>query len=186
MKRTIIVALLFFGSIAICNSGRAAMLNGDVGQQGDDPALVVNSGWNFFSWDGDGVDPVFNNEGAFTFTVPSGSQYELIVTDSGVDGDQFTVYNYGSPLFTTSNPLNDGQVITDDDPAFASMAFSHGTEVLGPGNYSISLQTIAYADGYNGGGAGIQLESVPEPSALALLVVGGVSSIVVVMRRRIK
>jgi hypothetical protein len=157
-----------------CAAAQGSTMNGEVGPVGSDPALVVGSGWNSFSWDGTGVDPdpVFNLEGAFTFTVPASSTYDLLVTDAYLDGDQFTVYNFGSPLFTTSTPLNDGQNTSSFDAAYASSAWSHGSELLGPGNYSITLQTISYADDAPSGAAGIQLESVPEPSAFCLLALG--------------
>ena len=132
-----------------------------------DPPVTVGGGWQHFSWEnGPGV---FNTEGAFTFS--SASATTLTITDTGVDGDQFSVFDFGLLIGTTSVPANDGfdnESLTYDQ-CLADSRYSHGYFGLGAGNHSITIETIQVANGFTFGGAGFRVDVVPEPSVLALL-----------------
>src|SRR5437870_1464253 len=104
--------------------------NGPVGPMGIDPPLVVNGGWQIFSW-GAGINP-FDLEGPFTFT--SASPVVLKVTDAFCKGDQFRVYDNGVQIFdTTAVPVGTcpGPADTGDpNTAFNDPTYSHGSILL--------------------------------------------------------
>jgi len=117
-------------------------------------AVAVGSGWQTFSWSN--APGAFNSEGAFTFI--SGTPTTLKVTDSFINGDQFEVFDHGTPIGTTSVPANDHRHINGNPgAAFKNPFFSHGTFTLPAGSHSLTFETIAIARGYTSGGAYFEL-----------------------------
>jgi hypothetical protein len=132
-------------------------------------AVTVGGGWQFFEWNN--APGSFNVEGAFTFT--SASSTLLTITDTGVDGDRFSLFDFGTLIGTTSVPANDGydnETLTPDQ-TLTDPRYSHGFFPLSPGNHSITIQIIEAARGYSGGGADFRVDVVPEPTTLSFLAV---------------
>jgi len=118
---------------------------------------------------------------AWTFLIPFGDIGILNVTDGGHRGDIFTIFNFGSSIGQTSlQPVdtthNCGTLPT---ACFNDPLMSHGTFVLSPGSYSLTIRedqffeasSVAWfrintqvASGPGGGPA-----TVPEPASLLLL-----------------
>jgi pimeloyl-ACP methyl ester carboxylesterase len=124
-----------------------------------DPAITVGVGWTSttqsppaFFWSG---DPAFDSEGAFTFTAQKTTL--LNVTDDFCPGDQFRVYDFGTPIGDTP-PVAISYTCAVLGPAAASAnpAYSHRTFVLGPGGHSITLQTIT--NPFGGGRAYLRVD----------------------------
>jgi len=115
--------------------------NGPTVPPADDPPLIVNSGWQQFSWGGPGTP--FDNQGAFTLTAGVGTV--LKVTDAFCKGDQFRVFDNGVQIFDTSLVPVDlacSVSIGDPDVAFADPTYSKGSIALASGVHSITIQTI--------------------------------------------
>src|SRR2546427_13087269 len=74
------------------------------GPPSEDPAVPIGGGWQHFEWN-NGPN-VFNNEGAWTFA--SASATALKITDTGVVGDRFSLFDNGVLIGTTSVPANNG------------------------------------------------------------------------------
>ena len=97
---------------------------------GPDPPVVVGGGWQEFNWSLDSGP--FNIEGAFSFDSPT--PVVLTVADAFVDGDQFRVFDNGTPIGLTSTPSADGaDVGAFPDLAVADSRWSSGTFLLGAG-----------------------------------------------------
>ena len=118
----------------------------------DDPPIGVDAGWSAtidtppaFFWSG-GVGS-YNNEGPFTF---NGATYVVVkVTDDFLKGDQFTIYDGGGAIGSTSAVSQDpNSPEVGPDAAYADPTYSSGDFCLGPGAHSITIQTIA---GYGSG-----------------------------------
>ena len=124
---------------------------------------AVGSGWQQFTWN-NGPN-VFNNEGPFTFTSPVA--VELDVTDFRYDGDRFTVFDNGSPIGSTSVPVDNSFSIGDNaDAAFVDPRFSHGTFLLAPGAHSLTFETIQSAYCLPDGTANFRGLAVPVPTSV--------------------
>jgi hypothetical protein len=147
-----------------------------------DPPLIVGGGWQAFTWTaGPGS---FNDEGAFTFV--NSSPVRLTVTDACYDGDQFRIYDHGSPIGLTSTPVADGSFIGPfPDLAVADPRWSSGTFLIGAGSHEIDLQIQEVASPYDSGGGFLRADlAVPAPATLALLGSGAASLIGFTWRRR--
>lgn len=102
----------------------------------------------------------------------------LRVTDALESGDRFEVFDYGVSLGQTSIP---GASDCGDDPVvcFADPAMSSGLFLLPAGAHSITLvATLAPS----GGGSGY-LVAVPEPGTLSFMLLIGLATVVLVIRR---
>lgn len=114
-------------------------------------AVTVGSGWQSFVWNG--IGPVFNSGGPFTFS--SAGTTTLKVTDAFCKGDQFAVFDFGVQIGVTTavaagacaGPTD----VFDPDIAFNDPTYSHGVFILGPGNHSITFQVIT--NPFSSGGA---------------------------------
>jgi hypothetical protein len=147
--------------------GLLAVLGGTV--QAD--PLTVGGDWQPFFW-GAGGDP-WNDEGPFIYVADSWTS--LKVTDGGLDGDRFQVYDEGALIGTTSIPTNTGAEIGDDyDAAYDDPRWSSGEFLLAPGAHSITL--FAILNPYGMGGAGLRADlaaaAIPAPGAILLGTLG--------------
>ncbi len=134
--------------------------------------LLVDGGWQAFSWT---AGPnVFNDGGPFAFT--TAAPVNLTVTDAYKDGDRFEVFDFGKLVGTTSPPVDDGALVLGPDLAVLDPKFSHGTFLLTAGAHSIAIENVAVATNHPTGAAFVRADSAPahapEPTALALAVVG--------------
>lgn len=180
MKTRLAAAAIALASTACLSTSASAL------------SLVVDSGWQAFSFGG--VGSTWSDD--FTFTI-SGPAY-FAVTDAFCAGDQFAFAVNGTNIGNTSVPFydgtcNDGTTRTTD-PAFAysSSLWSHGQVLLGAGSYTVTGTTVLSP--FGSGGAYVQLSStslggpgigsVPVPAAGVLLAsaFGGVAA----LRRRKK
>ena len=130
--------------------------------------LVLDSGWQTFSYDGAGS----SWDQAFTFDLTGSA--ELQVTDAYLSGDRFEIFFNLVSQGLTSDPTSTGDFIGGDfASAFLDARWSSGSYLLGPGSYSIT--GIATLSPFQGGDGGIQLVSaaaVPEPGTWAMMILG--------------
>lgn len=109
---------------------------------------------------------------SFTVTVPSGQSVYLKVTDIGVAGDVFQVFDNGTLLGTTSVPTgsDSDDIGLDYDAAFADAKWSHSGWTLSAGTHVIT--GAASASPFGAGAGALQVAAVPEPQTYALLISG--------------
>lgn len=142
LRRWPLLICLYAASLFLSGFAQATTPTNSAGQTPttkNDPLIIVGAGWYQFDWNTSG-EP-FDQEGAFTFS--SSETTILTVTDSFCPGDQFLIYDYGTPIGDT-NPvaINASCPGLSPDVALSNSTYSHGTFVLKPGNHSITLQTI--------------------------------------------
>jgi hypothetical protein len=130
----------------------AAENNGPIAGETRGP-ITVDGGWDTFSWN-TAVSP-WATEQPFTFTI-SGAGV-LQVTDAFLDGDQFRIYDNGTPIGLTSVPTDTGAFQSDPDLAYADPSWSSGEFAMADGDHSITIEVVA---GYPSGGAYLQGFSV--------------------------
>ncbi|MBV8684696.1 MAG: PEP-CTERM sorting domain-containing protein [Caulobacteraceae bacterium] len=103
------------------------------------------------------------------WTITLSKPTTMVVTDVEESGDQFTLYDNGVLLGTTSTPVpyaqNVGECISC---ALASSNFSHGYFTL-PAGVNVITGTF---DGVVGNGDGDFAIGVPEPATWALMLIG--------------
>src|SRR5262249_4760996 len=132
---------------------------------------------------------------SWTFTTASTTMLEI--TDGFNIGDEFSVSISGS--FTTSfntstiNPALDGILGTGTDgpSSWADTDYSHGSILLGPGSYTVSVNIIGNAGGMPPTGAGFigdftPTPTVPEPRGIAFLTIAFAGLGFAAVRRRQK
>lgn len=131
-----------------------------------------------------GGNSVYADPPPWTFTSPlSGSVFT--VTDAFITGDAFEVFDNGVSIGST--PLVPEGTSGSDDPAVTVLdpAFSHASFLLGAGEHSITIVTLASP--FGSGAAYFRLDAinaVPEPSTLALASLGGLGVVGRLIRRR--
>lgn len=119
--------------------------------------IPTTGSWVPFSWTaGPGV---FNDAGAGTFT----GAFQLSVTDAGLDGDRFEIYDFGVLIGATSVPVDDGTFQGDPDLALADSRFSSGSFVLGAGPHSITIRTTQVSAGFPSGTGFVRLTAAALP-----------------------
>jgi hypothetical protein len=116
-----------------------------------------------------GVNPASLAAPSPEWTFTTSGAVTLIVTDSFLSGDQFTLLDFGVPIGSTSMPTRGGDCSNDISACLADNSISHGSFVLGPGDHSIG-GTVLLSPSGNGGGFFIvsSVVEVPEPMSLGL------------------
>ena len=121
--------------------------------------------------DGDpGISPNGVSAPTSPWTITLTSPGRLTVTDVEEAGDQFTFYDNGNLLGTTSTPTVDAEYVGECiSCALASSNFSHGVFLLPAGTSNLT----GTFDGVLGFGDGdFLVSSVPEPSTWAMFLIG--------------
>lgn len=134
--------------------------------------LTVNGGWTSFSFPGvmNGAAPYFWFSN-FEFNLTQNAI--VTVTDAFANTDQFDVYDNGSYIFTTSDPLDAGiDLGLTPDEASVSPFYSHGSFLLEPGHHDITGANIRPTSADFGGRAYIRVDTVPEPATPLLMISG--------------
>jgi hypothetical protein len=98
----------------------------------------------------------------------------LKVTDAFTSGDQFELLNFGVPFAMTSLPVPLNDCGDDPVPCFADANMSTLSQVLAPGNYSLTIAPLAAPDGPGSAYFIVETAAVPEPS-LILLIASGIA-----------
>ncbi len=136
--------------------------------------IVADDGWHFFQFPG-WLNPALPNDyswfTSFEFTLVQPAL--LTVQDLGDSVDQFSVYDHGSLIFTTSEPSGGGVGnFFDPDLAASITELSRGHFLLMPGDHVITGVNIRYLSTDYGGGAALRLDtmSISEPNIMSLLI----------------
>ena len=122
---------------------------------------------------GVGVTPPFGTATVAptsAWTVDLTSPGELIVTDLEASGDQFTLYNNGVLLGTTSVPTDGTYVGYDISSVLSNPVFSHGTFALPTGLDTITGNLTDLTVGE--GDFAFAVTGVPEPATWAMTIAG--------------
>jgi hypothetical protein len=137
-----------------------------------------------------GGTPGTNPNGALapdpTWTITLSAPARFTVTDVEESGDQFTFYNNGNLLGTTSDPVAFASFVGECIAcALADPNFSHGVFMLPAGTANLT----GTFDGIVGFGQGDflleSLSAVPEPSTWAMLLTGlGSVGVMLRLKRR--
>jgi hypothetical protein len=134
--------------------------------------ISIGAGWSetdqtppAFFWDGLGAD---NTGGAYTFN--AAFPVMLSITDAGLAGDQFNVFDNGVQIGSTPDtgaPDPFSADVENPDAAFADASFSHGVFTLGAGNHAITIQ--ATGDSLEAGKGYLRVDAVPDGGASAAM-----------------
>lgn len=134
-----------------------AMLSGGLllaGSAGAATPISIGTSWHEF-----GFGPTGSSAFGEPFTFFSATPALVQVTDGFQKGDEFTVYDNGVLLGTTSSvPAVNGSCGTPD-VCFTDPTYSHGSFAVAAGNHSITI--VASASPWNGGGAWLRAISSP-------------------------
>ena len=118
---------------------------------------VVNAGWLSFDWDESG-------ESWETFTFTTTRPVRISITDILCRGDAFIVRDHNRQVLRTKLVAGDNcrsSLIDDPDVAYRDAEYSHGTSILGPGIYQITIE--AYANPHEAGTGYIRFDFPPRP-----------------------
>lgn len=155
--------------------------------EADTVSQISTADWSSFYFAGSGSawldDYAFNAPGILSFSITLSGPAMLKVTDAGLSGDVFEVFDNGASLGYTSLPTPGGSADSggDFDLALAGDEWSHGQWLLAAGSHLIT--GVASVSAYGAGVGGVQISAVPEPASLALLL-GGLGLLGATARRR--
>lgn len=142
------------------------------------PALADNLDdhvWHIFAFGGTGSQ---SSPTDFFATGPA----TIKVTDCCLAGDQFTLYDNGILLGTSSFvPIGPGDGCPNADACYADPLYSHGAWLVGAGVNDITI--FMAASPYGSGGAYIEATATPEPGSIILLTSGVLGAFGVIRRR---
>lgn len=117
-------------------------------------------------------EPVFSDSGPFEFECEHAVVVD--VTDDFQKGDQFRIYDNGSPIGETSAvPVDPAGVQIGPEAAFADPSYSSGSFWLPAGAHSISIEVIN--NPYDGGRGYIRVMPVLSPPEVEAIVFPGQS-----------
>lgn len=139
---------------------------------GQTAPLVLDGGWQY------GLGAV--EYGGWVYDPP---QWELIcllpveikITDNANNGDFFELWVNGSVVLTTPPAPVGTEWSIDDDYCYSSSNFSHGSVVVGAGNYVIRVRDLLDFQQYpsmSPYSMAIRADTVPEPSGILALLCG--------------
>jgi hypothetical protein len=106
----------------------------------------------------------------------------ITVQDAFLSGDQFTLYDNGVNVFTTSDPTLGGSYCDNPNLCMSDLHFSTGAIELGDGNHSLTFRVVTSP--FDGGSAFFRADPVPEPASLMLLGTGALGLAARYRRRR--
>jgi hypothetical protein len=131
-------------------------------------SITVDGGWTNFSWVG-GTGAIDTPADGYQFT--SATSVVVQITDCCSIGDRFEIFVNSVSQGLTSAPVGSGPSGAFDGPSsWADSRLSKISLALGPGSYDIDIVVTTSVSTLTSGGF-IQVLSVPEPGALALLAV---------------
>jgi len=143
-----------------------------LGVQSAQATPVLDAGWTY-----DQIDDRFVDSEGSPYVMFLTDPAYFRVTDQFVPGDTYSVYDFGTWLFTTVFSGAELSLTPIGDPGgdfgWTSAAFSHGQTTLGAGLHSLTIQ----GDGVGGIPAGFytRLDSVPEPTSMSLFGLGSLA-----------
>ena len=140
--------------------------------------IAVDAGWYGFCFEGVGSPATAGCQNDATagvtgnqITFASAGSVLLKVTDAFQYGDIFSlVIDAALPVLTSLVAVDASGVTTDPDLAFADLGYSKYSTVLGPGAHTLDI--FVDTSPFGGGGAYVEVESVPEPATLLLFGMG--------------
>lgn len=135
--------------------------------------LTLNGGWSTFYFYVYYGDPSIQTLGLqdITYTFSLSETAQLKVTDGYWNGDVFDFTINGVDQGPTSASSFDGSFIGGNwEPAYNSPEFSHGDYLLGPGNYTVT--GVIAASPFGDGAGAVNLSTIPEPGAWAMMLLG--------------
>jgi hypothetical protein len=134
-------------------------------------SITVDGGWVSFSWTG-GTGAIDSPSDGFQFT--STGSVVVQITDCCVIGDRFEVFvdSVSQGLTSATAPADFGvpSGAFSGPTSWTDSRLSKISLALGPGTYDIDI--VVNTSVASTGGGFIQVLSVPEPGALALLALG--------------
>jgi len=163
MKKLIMVCVIIIGVAGLVSN---AAPNYD--PDGIPPAPVLDAGWAYDQVVGRLTDSV---DSPYIYNLASPAYFRI--TDAFIVGDTYFVYDFGSPILTTSLSYAGAPTGFPDlapflpESAWQNPAYSGGEILLAPGAHHLTVQ----GDGFGTFPAGFytQLTSVPIPAPGAIL-----------------
>jgi hypothetical protein len=139
---TLTILIAIASAVGLATAGSAAATTN----------LVVNSGWQLFTFGGVG-----SHASGDPYKFVAAAPATLEVTDGYDHGDQFAVYDNGVLLGNTSSVATTPGNCSNPDVCFADPAYSHATFNLPIGLHSITI--VAIASPWGGGGAWLRVDA---------------------------
>jgi hypothetical protein len=136
--------LFVIGLFSACTMAAQAQLNYD--PSAPDPAPTLDGGWAYdqvqnyvLSYGSTPTAGAASDSSPYVFTLASSANF--LITDAFVPGDSYAVYNGNSLLLTTTAGSGGSDNATDGASAWADPEYDHGSIVLGPGTYSLTVES---------------------------------------------